>query len=123
MLSCHCCHVTICALHVLSLLSCHHLCPACLLCPAYGHRSFDGRSSLGGQSLSLSLDLRSFDARSAGALSLRSQVTALHCLCRRSSCSLRGAQLSTWWWHEEGWHFSCERETIMERQVHFQSRD
>ena len=23
--------------------------------------------------------------------------------------------------HQEGWHFSCERETIVERQVHFQS--
>ena len=24
---------------------------------------------------------------------------------------------------QEGWHFSCERETIMQRQVHFQSSD
>ena len=24
---------------------------------------------------------------------------------------------------QEGWHFSCERETIMERQVHCQSSD
>ena len=24
---------------------------------------------------------------------------------------------------ERGWHFSCERETIMTRQVHFQSCD
>ena len=24
---------------------------------------------------------------------------------------------------QEGWHFSCVRETIMERQVHFQSSD
>ena len=26
-------------------------------------------------------------------------------------------------WRQEGWHFSCERETIMERQVPFQSSD
>ena len=37
------------------------------------------------------------------------------------------ADMSTWsaggGGHQEGWHFSCERETIMERQVHFQSLD
>ena len=26
-------------------------------------------------------------------------------------------------WDSEGWHSSCERETIMERPVHFQSSD
>ena len=36
-----------------------------------------------------------------------------------------GALAGDEWGHvlQEGWHFSCERETIMERQVHFQSSD